>query len=194
MPQRTTGEKTVFLLTRIGQALRRTMWQRGTELQLKPAQMLVLSFLAGSDPKYCTPGGLAKHLSVAPPSVTDICNPLLARGLIEKHPSPNDRRVTIFRLTEAGMRAHREAESWSDSIVDALDRLDAPEGEALFAGLKKLVMQLHRTAGTGLPEVCAECLYFRPAIRPESDKPHYCALLDEWLSEAQMVERCASPV
>lgn len=194
MPERDAGEKIVFLLMRVGQALRHTMWQRGTELQLKPAQMAALAFLAESDPKHCTPGGLAKHLAVSPPSVTDIAGPLIARGLIEKRPSTDDRRVTMFHLTEAGRHAHQEAESWSDGVQEVVRSLSDSDQEAVFAGLKRLIVQLHKAAGTGMAGVCAECPYFRPAIRLESDRPHYCTLLDEWLTDAQVAEPCSSPV
>lgn len=47
---------------------------------------------------------LAEHLRIAPRSVTEVVDDLQARGFMERHPDPVDRRATLVTLTEDGSR------------------------------------------------------------------------------------------
>lgn len=59
-------------------------------------------------PKVSELGGM---LRVTTPSVTQMINGLEARGLVERGPDPEDRRVVRVRLTDEGLRVTREAEA-----------------------------------------------------------------------------------
>ena len=51
-----------------------------------------------------TLGELAAGEHVAPPTMTKVVGKLEERGLVERQPDPDDRRVVRVRLTEAGQR------------------------------------------------------------------------------------------
>lgn len=46
--------------------------------------------------------GLARYLRIAPRSATEVVDALCHRGLIQRRPSPTDRRATSLILTQAG--------------------------------------------------------------------------------------------
>jgi DNA-binding MarR family transcriptional regulator len=71
---------------------------------------------------------LSDVLQVAPRSVTDLTEGLTARGLVERHPHPADRRITLLRLTPAGReqltQARQIAYRTNRAAVDDLDGTD----------------------------------------------------------------------
>jgi DNA-binding MarR family transcriptional regulator len=58
-------------------------------------------------------------LRVSPRTVTDIIDGLASRGLVQRHAHPSDRRVTLLRLTEDGVRQLAEATVDADRARDA---------------------------------------------------------------------------
>ena len=62
----------------------------------------VLNFLDDHDDRDCTPAHIAQEIMVTKARVTQICNGLETKGLIQRHPDKHDRRKVCFTLTEAG--------------------------------------------------------------------------------------------
>jgi long-chain acyl-CoA synthetase len=72
------------------------------DADLSAPQYRVLAFLArGSQ----VASGIAGRLDVTRPTVTAIVDGLVARGLVERHTEPDDRRRVHHLLTAAGHRA-----------------------------------------------------------------------------------------
>ncbi len=71
---------------------------------------------------------LAEHLRIAPRSATEVVDDLAGRGLVDRHPDPDDRRAVLVRPTERGeatARAIRAARvAGADDFFAALDEDD----------------------------------------------------------------------
>ncbi|WP_037366639.1 MarR family winged helix-turn-helix transcriptional regulator [Nakamurella lactea] len=97
----TAGE----LLTMLARRLRHL---RGQELQpfgLTPAQSRALATVARSthrDGEELRLSGLAERLGIAPRSATEVVDALQEKGLVQRAPSPTDRRATALSLTAEG--------------------------------------------------------------------------------------------
>jgi DNA-binding MarR family transcriptional regulator len=87
------------------------------------SQLAVLSTLECHGP--LTPGELATHEKVQPPSMTRVLAGLEELGLVARRPHPTDGRQVIVQLTEAGTRRCRDEvrtrEAWLSRRVAALD-------------------------------------------------------------------------
>jgi DNA-binding MarR family transcriptional regulator len=63
-----------------------------------------------------TPGELADHEKVQPPSMTRVIAALSARGLVLRAPHPTDRRQVVLSVTEQGRvlvsEARRRRDAW----------------------------------------------------------------------------------
>jgi DNA-binding MarR family transcriptional regulator len=63
-----------------------------------------------------TPGELAEHEKVQPPSMTRVIAALEERGLVLRVPHPTDRRQVVLSVTQEGRslvnRARRRKEAW----------------------------------------------------------------------------------
>jgi DNA-binding MarR family transcriptional regulator len=79
-----------------------------------------------------TPGELAAHERVQPPSMTRIVKALEAEGLVTRRPHPTDGRQVVVALTPSGVALLREdrkrREAW---LAQRLCELSAEERELL---------------------------------------------------------------
>ncbi|WP_322487951.1 MarR family transcriptional regulator [Chloroflexus sp.] len=54
---------------------------------------------------------LAEALGITPPSLTALTRRLVQNGLVERRPHPDDSRITLLALSEAGHKLHRDLET-----------------------------------------------------------------------------------
>ncbi len=115
-----------------------------TEAVLSETQLAALSALEVHHAM--TPGELAEHEKVQPPSMTRVIAVLTERNLVVKSPHPNDGRQVILNVTEEGrevvQRVRRRKDAW---LAQRLAELTAAERATLRAAvpiLEKLSQSL----------------------------------------------------
>jgi DNA-binding MarR family transcriptional regulator len=90
-----------------------------------------------------TMGELSDRLMVSNGNITGLVDRLVAEGLIARAPSPDDRRRSRVKLTQAGKRAFDAMtpvhERWIDELLAGLTRAEMAELLALLAKLKRSV-------------------------------------------------------
>lgn len=126
-------------------ALRRVL---GQEVIIEPGgetisttQFLALRSLANSDR---TSSDLARSLGVQLPTLTQLADGLVARGWVQRHGDPADRRRVLLGLTDAGREVYRSArESAEDRMAGILGCLRPAETRSLIRGLTALRQALH---------------------------------------------------
>ena len=115
-------------LTRLNRRLRR----QAAGHSLTPTQLATLA--AVERHPGVTPGELAEHEKMQPPSMTRVISVLVERGLVERTPHPTDRRQVTVTCTEAGVellrRERRMKEAW---LAQRLKELSPEERAALRA-------------------------------------------------------------
>ncbi len=104
----------------------------GTETVLSDIQLAALAALARHDSM--TPGELAEHEKVQPPSMTRVIAVLEERGLVRREPHATDRRQVILTVTDEGrdvvQRVRRRREAW---LAQRLQELTPDERQILRA-------------------------------------------------------------
>ncbi len=115
-----------------------------TEAVLSETQLAALSALEVHHAM--TPGELAEHEKVQPPSMTRVIAVLTERNLVVKSPHPTDGRQVILTVTEEGRavvhRVRRRKDAW---LAQRLAELTAAERATLRAAvpiLEKLSQSL----------------------------------------------------
>lgn len=120
------GSELRISLIRISRRLRA---QRG-EADLPEGQFGVLTVLAKKGAM--SPGALAEHERVRPPSMTRAVNALVALGLVRKVEHATDRRQVVVTLTEAGVLEIKETRRRRDAwLTQQLTALTPEERETL---------------------------------------------------------------
>lgn len=93
----------VINLLRAGNLVEQRLTRRFREYGLSPATFNVLMILEG-DPKPLCPYQIGERLLVTRGTVTGLLDSLEKRGLVLRAPHPDDRRMLLIRITEAGRR------------------------------------------------------------------------------------------
>lgn len=132
----TVGGGLRVALTRVSRRLRA---ERG-EADLPEGQFGILTVLHKHGEM--SPGSLAEHERVRPPSMTRAVNTLTELGLVEKAEHATDRRQVVVRLTAAGAREVAETRRRRDAwLTKQLSTLTGEEREIL-AGASELLIRI----------------------------------------------------
>jgi DNA-binding MarR family transcriptional regulator len=82
---------------------------------------------------------VAHRLSVKPSNVSTAVTALVARGLVDRIPDPDDRRVLHLHPTAQAVRDHHAlTREWARVLAEAVDRLPAGDAAALSAAVDAL--------------------------------------------------------
>ena len=104
----------------------------GTETALSDIQLAALAALDRHEAM--TPGELAEHEKVQPPSMTRVIAVLEERNLVRRAPHATDRRQVVLTVTPEGRalvnRVRRRREAW---LAQRLQELSPEEREILRA-------------------------------------------------------------
>jgi DNA-binding MarR family transcriptional regulator len=99
-----------------------------TPFELTLPQYRLLALLADGA---AMSSALAERLAVKPPTVTSVVDGLVVRGLVERHPDPNDRRRLPLALSDEGMAIVRAANTAvGQRLFDLLGGIDEPDADA----------------------------------------------------------------
>ncbi len=91
---------------------------------------------------------LSRRSFVSPQAGSEMVAHLERKGLIERRPDPDNRRVLRISLTAEGERTVRQCDSWMDRIeARMLTGLSTGDKRALRATLAALERNLHRADG-----------------------------------------------
>lgn len=125
------------LLVRFSFAQRSSLPALAAELELSPAQCHLLNLL---EPGRSVPmGQLAGALSCDASNVTGLVDRLESRGLIQRSPSEQDRRVKVLSLTPLGARLRSALLERMTAPPASLQRLSADEQRSLVKLLRRLI-------------------------------------------------------
>ncbi len=107
------------------------------ELQLSPVQCRVLYLIEPDRP--IPMGRLAETLACDASNVTGLVDRLEMRKLVERRPSPHDRRVKVLALTPAGVRLRALLRRRMSSPPDPLSRLTPDDQRKLVEILERVL-------------------------------------------------------
>jgi DNA-binding MarR family transcriptional regulator len=119
-------------VSRLARRLRAERMARGIGPELSDTQLAALAALERHGAM--TPGELAEHEKVQPPSMTRVIAALEERGLVIRAPHPTDRRQVMLTATERGkelvQQSRRLREAW---LAQRLRELSPSERATLRA-------------------------------------------------------------
>ncbi len=143
----------LLLLTRLIVGLGRDLSADTDELlrtqQLTESELRVLVLLYGQPDGTASPGSVAARTAHSPANMTRIADGLLARGLITRLPSADDRRCVMLRLTRRGEALVRELlPRVAERARRTFARIPAGEVGELTAQLRRVAEGLASAAGS----------------------------------------------
>jgi DNA-binding MarR family transcriptional regulator len=138
----TVEPRVSYVIARLERAIRQTIQERVREYGLTTLQYTTLSVLGARGE--LSNAQLARRSYMTPQSMSEVIEALEGRGLIERSPHPNHRRVLPARLTDEGRRVLAACdEAVDEAEEEMMADLDAGQRLALLEALKSCVRALH---------------------------------------------------
>lgn len=125
------------LLVRFSFSQRATLPAMAAELELSPAQCHLLTTIEPNRPMPM--GELASALSCDASNVTGLVDRLESRGLLDRNPSEEDRRVKVLSLTPLGAKIRSALLERMTSSPPTLGKLSEADQRALARILRRLL-------------------------------------------------------
>ncbi|WP_449064670.1 MarR family winged helix-turn-helix transcriptional regulator [Planomonospora algeriensis] len=122
--------------------LTRRLRRQGASHSLTPTQVATL--VAVERHSGITPGELAEHEKVQPPSMTRVIAALEERGLVSRTPHPTDRRQVTVTVTEAGSALLKEERRRRDAWLTQRLKELTPEERAVLRQAAPILEKLSR--------------------------------------------------
>jgi DNA-binding MarR family transcriptional regulator len=155
-----------LLLARLGQEST-ARFRRGLRpLNLGAQQFIVLKQLQAIGS--CSQGELADALGIDYSNLASVTGQLYARGLVERHRDPSDRRRYVVELTAEGRQLLADADKAIDTgEQDMLNPLSGGEREQLWDLLRRMADALELCPSTEA-EACTEAEADQDLAEPSS--------------------------
>jgi MarR family transcriptional regulator, negative regulator of the multidrug operon emrRAB len=132
------------LLLQIGREVAATFEQKIRPFGLAEAEFRVLTTLFSQPQGVAHPGDLCTRTAQSPANMSRICDALVARDLITRVLSAQDRRRMVLRITEQGEELVRQLlPKMFAPLRGKFADFDEPEQRLLIAQLKRLDASLH---------------------------------------------------
>ena len=140
---------TIARLLHLGGAVQRELAERAAAYDVLVPEADILFALRRSGPPFrLLPSKLSESLLVSSGTLTNRLDRLEAKGLIERHPNPEDRRSVEVALTERGRRLADEAVTQHvENETRMLASLTAKERRTLDQLTSKLLAGLAEESG-----------------------------------------------
>lgn len=139
-----SGRHVVWRVTMLGHLMDQRLETTTRRFDLsKSSAGVLLSLLRSGPPYQRSPSRLARERKLTSGTMTVLVDQLEARGLVERHNAPHDRRSILVRLTDDGKRLIEEAHlAYLAEERELLAALDDAERELLVGLLRKLLIVL----------------------------------------------------
>lgn len=165
--------------------------KRCTELGLQPVHFQVLNYLSRANKYSNTPAAVANYLGMTRGTVSQSLIILEKKGLLEKIPDRQDKRVVHLRLLAEGQTVLKQARP-SDLFQEATSILHSsappPSDTNVFQQALTALQKANQSQSFG---VCKTCRNFS-----EKDGEFFCQLTQEKLTDSDSEQICQehSPV
>lgn len=130
-------------VSRLARRMRAERAAQGLQPELSDTQLAALAALEKHDGM--TPGELAEHEKVQPPSMTRVVAALEGRGLVRRTPHPTDRRQAVLIVTDQGrdfvQQVRQLREAWLALRLQEL----TPEDRAVLEAAVPLLARLSQS-------------------------------------------------
>jgi len=177
--------KIVAGMERMSEAFRVLLWDHAKVNGLSPIQIQILIFIAYHPERLTHVSHLAREFNVSKPTMSEAIRVLDKKELIEKVPSPVDRRSFSIKLSEKGRKMVQETDQFAQPIWEKVNLLQPEVRQILYSALAQIIYDLHRTGILQVQRTCKGCRFYQE--RPSGFR---CRFLQRNLQEKDLRIDC----
>ncbi len=173
------------LIERLGAVLHARTRRRGAEFGLQPVHLQVLDYLSRCNRFSNTAAAVAAYLQVTKGTLSQSLKLLQGRGLVQRRPDAEDRRVVRLSLTDEGREVLVICGA-DDSLERAVALFQPAAVGTAVSVLAGCLRELQREAGFDGFGECRSCRHLQ---RPGTDG-YRCGLTGESLQVGETLQLC----
>ena len=167
---------------------RASQWLAAKDHGLNPSQGDVLQRIS-RQPARST--DLAQHLGVTRASLSDTVSALVAKGLAERRPDPEDARARRVVATGEGRALAAFLPEAPEALEAAIAGLRDTDRGALLRSLSLIIRSLQEAGAIPVQQMCLTCRHFRPHVHSDPARPHHCRFVDAAFGDGGLRLDCA---
>jgi DNA-binding MarR family transcriptional regulator len=130
-------------VSRLARRLRAERLTKGLEPELSDTQLAALAALERHSAM--TPGELAEHEKVQPPSMTRVITALEERGLVMRAPHATDRRQVVLTVTDRGRQVVHQSRKLREAWLAQRMRELTPQERATLRAAAPILEKLSQS-------------------------------------------------
>ncbi|MFC1669358.1 MarR family winged helix-turn-helix transcriptional regulator [Spirochaetota bacterium] len=176
----------VAILDKFNQVQRSLMWEIAKTENLSPIQIQLLTYINHNSSDLNKVSILAKDFDLTKATVSDAVNSLERKKLIKKVKDRDDKRSFSIELTSKGKKVFERASQWSEVIFEQLKGFSFEEKKNAMVFLMDLLKSLFDEGAICIARMCIACSNFQRDIKPDSEKPHKCDLMNKYVSDEEL--------
>ncbi|MCV2880957.1 MarR family winged helix-turn-helix transcriptional regulator [Actibacterium sp. XHP0104] len=155
------------------------------EIDLNPAQIAALDYLARANRFSRAPSHVAEYLGTTRGTMSQTLKSLVRKGYVTEHRSQIDKRSISYDLTPEGLALTSRQTAFAEAITSIPPR----DQEQLRTGLSALLASRLKANGGRAFGICKDCAYHRTDATGA-----YCTLLSVPLSPQDTTQICHEQV
>lgn len=177
--------KIIIALERISEAFKVLLWEKGKALNLSPLQVQLLIFIETHASHFAKVSYLANEFNVTKATISDAIKALEKKELVTKVTEAQDARSYQVHLTNKGKNIVSELFSYTSSLENSIETINAENKEALYTTLLQLIKQLYNSQIISLQRTCYACKFLT-----NTNNKHYCTFLNTSLTTKEIRIDC----
>lgn len=184
--QEDLDSRLVVAFEKMAEVFRVLLWDQAKVYGLSPIQMQILIFLKNHEPSLGKPALLASELNVTKPTISDALKSLVAKGLINSKPNPNDSRSRLLTLKAKGTTLTEKIESFPQPLQNQLAKMGSTEKSIVLERMLTLIDGLATSDVISTQRMCYSCSHYKG----DRHHDHHCTLLEKRLSKETLRIDC----
>ncbi|MBS3814284.1 MarR family transcriptional regulator [Candidatus Bipolaricaulota bacterium] len=128
---------------------------------------------------------ISKRLQIAQPTASRMVDSLVEKGLVKRERSQADRRKVKLELTEKGESITDNVNEISYTLQELVEGFEEERQNELSHNLVDIAGKLQRQGHLSTALTCQYCRFFERNGGSSDERPHYCKLTGEDLTEEE---------
>ena len=182
----------LFAIEKISQINKLLLWNIVKTEKISPIQIQFIDYINKMPLETTTVSNLAEEFELKKSTVSDSVNSLINKGYLERIQDHNDKRVFYFKLTEKTKEKLGILNKKNDIFRNIIKNYSFEQKEEVVKFFLDLMNELYEEKIIQPAKMCLTCNNFIKDYNPGDSKPHYCKLINKYVSIDEIKIHCNS--
>lgn len=177
-------------IERVSHVFRTILREMAREMGLSPLQLQILEYVGRNMKENCNASFISEEFDIKKSTISDSIKVLEQKGMIKREKDIEDGRVLYVILTAKGRELIGGFMGYFSNIEGDLNNIPEEQKIMVLDFIIKLIKLMHKKGIIQTAKICINCSNFYENKEMGSDKPHYCAFANVYMSDGDFNLNC----